>query len=99
MLSRWGTDRHVPPADPHAQPQVRHIERAKLLLLDQRDDGHRAPIPDGIEVDAEVAPPPAGHRVRLMFAGTEGDADPALPLLCLDLGNHQWVSEAGAHWG
>ena len=32
------------------------------MLLDQRDNGHRAPISEGVEVDAEVAPPSASHR-------------------------------------
>jgi hypothetical protein len=68
------------------------------VILDKGKHGDCAPIADGIEIKIEVAPPPACHRIRLMFARAKGEPDQALSQFCLDFGDHQWVREASAHW-
>src|SRR5690242_6335858 len=67
-LDRKVIPSHVTVADLFAK--IRYHERPKLMVLDQSDSGCRAPISDGVEVDAEVAPPSARHGIRLMLART-----------------------------
>ena len=86
---------HMTVADLSAK--IRHLERAKFVILDKGKHGDRPPIADGIEIEIEVTPPSAGHGIRLMFARA-GEPDQALSQFCLDFGNHQWVREAGSHW-
>ena len=68
--------RHMVLAD--LPTQVGGFERVKLMFLDKRDDRRCTSVTVGIEVDVEITSPTTGHRIRLMSAGTEGDADQAL---------------------
>jgi hypothetical protein len=51
----------------HLFAKIRYLERPKFMLFDQRDNGYRAPISDGVEVDAEVAPPAARSPRLVIF--------------------------------
>ena len=66
---------HVPA--PHLGADGRDAERVQLVRLHQGDHHGGVPGGDRVEVGAEVALVRAGHAVRLLLAGREGDADQA----------------------
>ncbi|WP_200840514.1 hypothetical protein [Geminicoccus flavidas] len=63
------------------------------MLLDQRHHQRRPPLPDRIEIDAQVPVSGAGEGMGLVLAGAEGDPDAAVPVLRPHFRNLQgWVT-------
>ena len=63
---------------PDLDAEVAYRQKMAFVVRDQADDRGGAPVPDRIEVDSQVAVVAAERPVRILLAGTQGDADPAV---------------------
>ena len=93
--NRQVVPQHLPLPDRVAEPF--DPQHGQLARLDQRHHRGRAPCADRVKIKIKIAAPGAGRGVRIVFAGTEGDADPAMTGADQQLGNLKRMRGRGSH--
>lgn len=75
----------------------RNAELAHLVVFREGYQGFHAPLPHGGDIGMKIAVPRPRHRIRLLLAGVEGDADASRGTGHGDGGDLQRMGAAGSH--